>query len=122
MKKPFYLLVVLFLVSCMGSQNGIKISQEDFDSTEKNKHTRAQIVQRFGRPQVISTLPNGSVQIIYSYGRSELNPATCIPIVGMFAASQKGESVTASFVFDVKTNVLIDKSYQTTVFETGINR
>jgi hypothetical protein len=97
MKRLALLILSASLLGC--STSGKKIDQATVSTFAPGVTTYAQVVASLGEPTVTNRMQDGSVVIAYGYAQFQTNPATFIPVVGLFAGGGSMHSETVSFTF-----------------------
>lgn len=107
MHKILTLLLLLSMSRCASS--GRPIDPAKVASFEPGKTTYSEVVAALGPPTTIRMMVGGATIIAYGHSTMQMNPATFIPVVGLFAASADMHTESVSFMFDregVMTNNL----------------
>lgn len=107
LKKACVLLSFVVLASCVSAK--YKPSADAMEHFEEGKTTYHEVVGVLGKPLTTTVNSNGDKIIVYSDMTTKVDPATYIPIVGLFAGGAKSNMKTLSFTF--KNDVLKDMQY-----------
>jgi outer membrane protein assembly factor BamE (lipoprotein component of BamABCDE complex) len=109
------LLAASLLTGCAAS--GVQVSPEAAMQFKEGSTTEAQIVAKLGSPNG-TTFNSGNKTIYYSGTQAQVNAATFIPIVGMFAG---GSTYSLSMVsYQLDSDGVLQKVYYST--QNGTSR
>ncbi|SJM90198.1 conserved exported hypothetical protein [Crenothrix polyspora] len=95
------------LTAC--STMGTKVDPNALASFTKGKTTYSEVITALGEPNQSTVNANGEKILTYSYSKTRMNPATMIPLVGLFVTPADIKSSTVILNFD-KNSVLSDYS------------
>jgi hypothetical protein len=105
-----YLSVLIALVVLNACTSyGTKVDQGKLSQFVKGKTTYAEVIQQLGKPTQSTVNSDGIRTISYTYGQSQANAASFIPIVGIFVGGAESEYTTVTLNFD-KNSILTDYS------------
>jgi hypothetical protein len=94
-------LLVSGIVGCYGTESGQKqiTDQSKIGQIQKGVSTKASIRAAFGAPEGTDYAANGDEVWTYSYVNASMDPASYIPVVGMFAfgGTTQTSALTVSF-------------------------
>jgi hypothetical protein len=98
--KRWSMAIVVLLAGCASA--GTKVDPDTVASFVKGRTTVAEAEDALGQPNAMSTAPDGTTVLVYSYAHSSVRAATFIPVVGMFAGGTdtKSQSVVLRFGTD----------------------
>jgi hypothetical protein len=91
-------LAALVLAGCGSS--GTKVTDDQAAQFQKGKATEAEVIARFGKPDMMQHNPDGTKTDVYVYTHAAANAASYVPIVGLFAGGATGTNQQAHFKFD----------------------
>jgi outer membrane protein assembly factor BamE (lipoprotein component of BamABCDE complex) len=86
-----------FLVGCASTEEEIK--PEDISDFRLGVTTQQQVIARLGTPSSTSTLPNGSMFLVYAFTKPRPLAVTVIPAIGPFVGGTDARSTSISFQF-----------------------
>jgi outer membrane protein assembly factor BamE (lipoprotein component of BamABCDE complex) len=87
-------------LGCRKHESGSKLTQQQVESLKVGM-SRNQVEALLGPPQKSSRDDRtGSLTYTYSYASARMNPATYVPIVGLFAGKMDTESSSLSVFFN----------------------
>jgi outer membrane protein assembly factor BamE (lipoprotein component of BamABCDE complex) len=107
-------LLVGMLAGCVSS--GVEVKPEQTANFQPGVTTRQEVVARLGNPTTVSTLPDGTVMMVYAFSAAQARPASFIPIVGAFVGGADARSSMVSFQF---TPAGVLKSSSSTTSQSG---
>ena len=90
------------VVACYGTETGQKqiTDQGKIAQIQKGVSNKSSIRTAFGAPQGINYTENGDEIWSYSYINASMDPASYIPVVGMFAFGGNTQSSDLTVTFD----------------------
>lgn len=91
-------LSVLMVASCMSV--GTKVDQSQLSGFTRGVTTDNDVIASLGNPNSTAVNDDGSKVLIYMHVESQVQPATMIPIVGLFVGGAKSESTVLRISFD----------------------
>ena len=92
------LLFIALVAGCATS--GRPIDQAVVAGFEPGRTTYQDVIQALGAPTSSFIGPGGRRTIAYSHAQVRTNPATFVPVVGLFAGGTDVHSESAAFTFD----------------------
>ena len=94
---------------CFSSHYGSDLSKLDDYKIEKNVTTEKDLVDQFGEPNNTTMRSDGSKVLMWgdARGSASFNPATAVPVVGMFAHDE-GHGTHKSLTAIVRDGVVVD--------------
>ncbi|WP_158923487.1 outer membrane protein assembly factor BamE [Acidisphaera sp. S103] len=94
--------VALPLAGCGGSQMGSSAVADPNKQAQiqKGVSREADIQMLFGAPNGKSFTENGDEVWTYSYSKTQVNAATYVPVVGMFAGGAQSDTSVLTVTFD----------------------
>ncbi|GAC28585.1 outer membrane protein assembly factor BamE domain-containing protein [Brumicola pallidula] len=120
MKKIVKLLTVVAIVGSLSAcySTGKEIDSGTTSKLIKGETTSTQVEAALGKPQTTTKNSDGTVYWSYIYGNVDINAATYIPIVGLFAGGAKTETQTLVITFD-SNNIVTDWTQSDSATESG---
>lgn len=97
--KPVLLCAAALLFAGCSATSGTKIDEQQAAELRVGSTTVADVLARYGPPSARIQSSDGSQTLTYAHFAWQVNAATYVPIVGLFAGggSTKGRSVTLRF-------------------------
>lgn len=98
-----YLALILFAMLLTGCYStGAPIDTAKANQFVKGETTESEVIAALGKPTTITTNDLGEKQISYLHTDADVDAATYIPIVGIFAGGATGTAKTLTVSFDNK--------------------
>jgi hypothetical protein len=116
MKRMLLGIVVLVLTAC-ATQTGTQVTQQHSTQFERGKTTEAQIVAAMGKPTTRMAMSDGTIMLIYAGTHTDINGATFIPVIGLFAGGARTQN--SSVVYRLTDGKLDGVTYQQTDVKSG---
>lgn len=101
------MIVTIVLTAC--TTMGTKIDPNALASFTKGKTTCSEVITVLSEPNQSTVNANGENILIYSYSKTRMNPATIIPLAGLFVTPADTKNSTVILNFD-KNSILSDYS------------
>ena len=92
------------VAGCLGAESGQKQITDPgkISQIQKGVSTKASIRAAFGLPGGIEYASNGDEIWSYSYANVSVNPATFVPVIGIFAGGETSQSSALMVHFDTQ--------------------
>lgn len=100
MRHIFLAAIVVLLTGCYST--GQPIDTAKANQFVKGETTESEVIEALGKPTTITTNDLGEKQISYLHTDADVDAATYIPIVGIFAGGATGTAKTLTVSFDNK--------------------
>ena len=116
MKHIAIILLALVVTGCFSTGNEIDTAKAN--TFVKGETTEREVIEALGKPVTVTNSANGEKQIVYSHTNTDLDAATYIPIVGIFAG---GATSTANYLIVTldSEGIVKDWSMSETVVRTN---
>ena len=100
MKQLISAIIMALILSGCAASAGKQIKQEQLNDLVKGKTTYQEVISKLGKPNTVTTFPNGHKQVLYSFNQTTTNAASFIPFVGLFVGGGETTSSSVTLTFD----------------------
>ena len=98
MKKVLMGCAVVLIAGCVSV--GTKVDPSVVAGFKPGVTTLADAERQLGQPNNTTTMPDGSIVIVYAYTHAQASGSSYIPLVGAFVGHSDSNTTTATLTFD----------------------